>query len=89
MKRERNARCHNHRCIIIIIIIIIINKVFGCLGMDLLCSFEFVVMEGNTIFTYLSFDIESCYVDLEGSLACLRRCLLCDYDCTCKRALGE
>lgn len=88
MKRGKNARRHNHRCIIIIIIII--DKSFGCLGVDLLCSFEFVIMEGKLSLHNTSFDInERCHIVLDGSLACLRRHLLCDFLTLLARVLCE
>lgn len=63
VKSGKNARCHNHRRIIIIIGI---NKIFGCLGMDLFCSFEFVIMEGELSLYSISFDInERCLTDLD------------------------
>ena len=49
VKRRKNAGCQNHRCVI--------NKIFGCLGVNLLCSFEFVILEGSTILYNSSFDI--------------------------------
>lgn len=59
-KRGKNARCHNHRCIDVMMMMMM-NKIFRCLGMDLLCSLEFVIMEGKLSFHNIFFDIhEKC-----------------------------